>query len=284
MSSFTHAAYEVARKEVLQHIRTKRLLIIGSLLVVALVLITIVFGPSITRGFNVAELGISGENLLFIAFLTFGGYLFIQLLAIVLTADAVCSEWSSRTIFLLLSKPVSRSAFVLGKFAGSLATIVATLVILLPLDYAIMQGLYKGTPSGGEVLGFLGAVGVLVLGCAALAALALFFSTLTRSTTMALLMTLGAWIIGFKVIGSIGIFITLGQKDPDPHLAQNFQYLDPGHDMTAAADLLVPDDLGPGSIFGSGPESLGLALFALAAHTVLWFALSFWIVQKRNFE
>ena len=42
MSSFTHAAYEVARKEVLQHIRTKRLLIIGVFFFVVLQLVTLV--------------------------------------------------------------------------------------------------------------------------------------------------------------------------------------------------------------------------------------------------
>ncbi|MFA5943348.1 MAG: ABC transporter permease, partial [Candidatus Thermoplasmatota archaeon] len=183
-STFWNAMWQVARKEILQHIRTKRLLIIAGVIIFALALVTLVFGPNIARSFD--DFGFQSdaatENLLLSVFLGFLGLVFIQLLPIILTADAVCSEWSSRTIFLLLSKPVSRTAFVFGKYVGSLVTVVVTLVVLLGLDYAIMQPLYSGEPDAQDILGFAKFLGFLCVGSAALAAMALFFSTVTRST------------------------------------------------------------------------------------------------------
>ena len=265
-----HAVWEVARKEILQHIRTKRLLIIGGLIIFALVLVTLVFGPRIARSFD--DFGFQSdtatENLLLSAFLGFLGLVFIQLLPIVLTADAVCSEWSSRTIFLLLSKPVSRTAFVLGKFLGSLITVVATLVVLLGLDYIIMQPLYSGTPDGEDVLGFVKFLGMLCLGSAALAAMALFFSTVTRSTAIAILITLGVWLVGFNLIGNLGNIINLGSEDPNEDLAQGFQYVNPGYDMGLAVGFLVKPQSDEFGIIDDGSDPV-VAMLALLGHVVV---------------
>jgi ABC-type transport system involved in multi-copper enzyme maturation permease subunit len=287
-STFWNATWQVARKEVLQHIRTKRLFIIGGLILFALVMITLVFGPRIARDVNSDDLGgVATENLLLGVFLGIFGLVFIQLLPIVLTADAVCSEWSSRTIFLLLSKPVGRSAFVLGKFLGSVITVIATLVALLGLDYLIMQPLYAGTPDGSDVMGFVKFLAFVCVGCAALASLALFFSTVTRSTAIAILITLGVWLVGFNLLDHTGELINLGSDDPDPDLAQAFHYLNPGYDMGLAVGYLVSEEAGAGGPFGEtggdGP-SPAIALLALASHIVLWFSAAVLVVQRRNFE
>lgn len=286
---FMRGVYEVARKEVLQHFRTKRLLIIAALVVASLVLITMVVGPRIARGFDLGV--VATENfVLLMYFSTFlvGGYFFFQLMAIVLTADAVCSEWSNRTIFLLLSKPVSRVAFVLGKFLGSLVTVAGAIVVLLGLDYVVMQGLYSGSPTGEEVLGFLAAVGILALGAAAYCAIALFFSTITRSTVMALLFTLGMWIIIFPLLGQVGFFIELSHDPPDldSDLVDGWRYLNPGADMSAAgAQLVKSEDVRSFLDFlGQTPDSTPLAILALLAHIVGWTALSLLVVHRRNFE
>jgi ABC-type transport system involved in multi-copper enzyme maturation permease subunit len=294
MTDFANAMWEVARKEVLQHIRTKRLLIIGGLLAASLVLITLVFGPMISRGFDEEVDGVGGvarENfamaIYFSAFFV-GGYFFIQLLSIVLTADAVCSEWANRTIFLLLSKPVSRTSFVLGKFLGSLATIAGTILVLFSVDYAVMQGLYEGSPTADEVQGFIQAVLVLILGAAAFAAVALFFSTLTRSTVMSLLFTLGAWIIVFPLIAQIGLFTTIGDSDfrgdfDDPRVDWS-RYLSPSSCMQVASRFLTEEGGALLGMIGSAPAKTGLALVALTLHIGFWLTLSLLIVQRRNFE
>lgn len=288
---FWNAVLQVARKEVLQHIRTKRLLIIGGLLALSLALITLVFGPAILRG--IPSAGVAKENVVFLAYFSvffIGGYFFLQLLPIVLTADAVCSEWANRTVFLLLSKPVSRSAFVLGKLLGSYVTVAATVVVLFGLDYALMQGFYSGSPSGGEVLGFVEALGVLILGAGAFAAIALFFSTLTRSTVLSLLMTLGVWIMVLPLLGQVGLFAALGDRSFNGDLSasriDNWRYLSPGSDMAVAGKFLVPDAQVRDalSFLSQAPNSNALAILSLVLYTGAFLGLSLLVVQRRNFE
>lgn len=292
--SFWKATYEVARKEVLQHLRTKRLLIIGALLLASLVLMTLVVGVSFFGDLFDAEISSTpGEHLVMLFYFSsffVGGYFFIQLLSIVLTADAVCSEWSNRTVFLLLSKPVSRVAFVTGKFLGSLVTVVATLFVLFSVDYLALQFLVDGSPSATDVGRFFLALGVLSLGAAAFAALALFFSTLARSTVVSLLLTLGAWIIVLPLVGQIGLFSSLGDDSWDGDLDNPqvdwSRYLNPGSAMTVAGKLLVPDDDDRAFLefLSNTPVHTGRAVAALVGHTVLWFGASMLIVNRRDFE
>lgn len=292
--TFWNATYEIARKEFMQHLRTKRLLIIGTLLVLSLVLMTLVVGVRFVGdlGGDQVDATASEHIVMLFYFSTFfvGGYFFIQLLAIVLTADAVCSEWSNRTIFLLLSKPVSRAAFVTGKFLGSLFTVSVTILVLFSLDYLVLNFLLDGGPSGEEVLGFFGALGVLILGAAAFTSLSLFFSTLTKSNVVSLLLTLGAWIIVLPLVGQIGFFSTIGDEnfegDFDDVRIDWSRYLNPGADMSVAGKVLVPDegDRGLLEFLAFPPKHSGWALAALGGHTVGWFLLSLLVVQRRNFE
>lgn len=292
---FAHAVYEVARKEVLQAIRTKRLLVIGLVLVFLLAMVTLVFGPALMRSEGLDETGTSREHIVltfYFAVGLIGGLQFTQLLAIVLTGDAVCSEWANRTIFLLLSKPVSRTAFVVGKFVGAAFTVCATLAVLFTVDYIVMQPFYEGSPSSEEVAGFFGMLGVVLLGALAFSALSLFVSTLTKSTVMSILIVLALWLVIFPVVGNIGFFAELGSDSPDIEATQvdAWRYLNPAADMQAGARLLVPEDSDLGdavaffNIFQTAPEHVNIAIVALLAHTVLWLGLALVVVRQRNFE
>ncbi len=295
------AVWEIARKEVLQHLRTKRLLIIGSFFVLALVLLTIVV-PVLFLDFtgspgDVGAGGVALENyalLFFLAGLFFlGGYFYVQLLPIVLTADAVCSEWNSRTIFLLLSKPVSRSAFVMGKFLGSFVTVATTVVVLLGLDYLVLQFLLPGTPSGQDVLNFFGALGILVLGVAAFTSFALLLSTLTRSTVASMIFAVASWIVVFPLLGRLDFFVALAR-----HGSQAFQmsreelnlgwssYLSPANSMEVASSVLAGGTTDfdiIGQLVGDG-VSTGGAVVALIIQTALFLGLALLVVNRRNFE
>ncbi len=174
VGDFTRSVYEVARKEVLQHIRTKRLLIIGIAMAVLLVTVTLGFGPNIMRTFDDNSPNAQENTILafYFGFALIGGLVFTQLLAIVLTSDAVCSEWSNRTIFLLLSKPVSRVAFVVGKFLGNVAVLAGTIFVLFTFVYLAMQPFYDGAPTGEEVGAFFLTILLIILGCMAYASMA----------------------------------------------------------------------------------------------------------------
>ncbi|MES2154164.1 MAG: ABC transporter permease [bacterium] len=280
--------YEIARKEFLQHIRTKRLFIVGGFLVLLLFFFTFVVGPRIARG---APGGTSAANwviALYFSGILIGGLQFTQLLAIVLTSDAVCSEWSQRTIFLLLSKPVSRLQFVAGKFLGNLFTVGASLVVVFTLAYLLMMAEFSSAPSGPEVLGFIAMLGIIVIGCATFAALGLFASTLTKSTSVSAMVTLGLWLIGFPLLGSIGVFNAISGGHLDFHSAgvQFWLYLNPAADMSAGVKLLLPNvgETPLGNPLAPPPDEPWIAVLALLAYAALFYFASVAVVRRRNFE
>jgi ABC-type transport system involved in multi-copper enzyme maturation permease subunit len=302
-----NAVYEVARKEVLQHVRTKRLLILGPIFLLVMVLVTLVFPLILLNndtGFDLAQTarlaGTSIQNLailfFFSGFLFLSGYFYLELIPILLTADAVCSEWSSRTIFLLLSKPVTRAQFVLGKFLGSIVAVGAMVLVLMLLDYVALQVFLPGASNGTDWARFLAALGVLLLGATAYTSVALFFSTLTRSAIVANIMAILTWMMGFPLLARIDYLIALGrygiQKvtlDPAGHGVGWSQYLSPHDSMSAASRLLAPQlgSLGGSDIsalFGAGTAHVGPAIVALLVHTALFLTLSLWVVKRRNFE
>lgn len=289
------AIYEVARKEFLQHLRTKRLLIVVAIMAIFLVLVTLFVGPRATSNWSLAQ--ISREHFMlgtYFGMFGIGGLQFTQLLAIVLTADAICSEWNSRTVFLLLSKPISRTAFVLGKFAGNLFTVVVTLVTVFVGIYVIMQPFYVGGPSGAEVAGFFAMLGVIVLGSGTFAAIALFVSTLTRSTATSMMITVGLWLLAFPFIGAMGALINMGTATSFDSLSvTGWRYLNPVANMQAGARLLFPepqflddllnytDRLNP---FSAASPDIGIACIFLALYMVIFVAASLFVVRARNFE
>lgn len=302
MNGFGRGVYEVARKEFMQHLRTRRVLIIGGAIALLLFTFTLVFGPDIVRDFNVNGnvRGNAAENLVlafYFGLALIGGLAFTVLLSIVLTADAVCSEWSSKTIFLLLSKPVSRDAFVLGKFLGNIVTIAFVLGSVFTLDYLLMQFRYDGSPSGAEVGAFFLTLLILVLGASAFAAMALFFSTLFRTTILSMLVSLAMWLLVFPLIGQVGFFTHLDRIDTagfdytsDPDV-QRWLYLNPAADMQAVAQFLIPHDkgefreiLGALGLFNPAPQDVGLAVFWLALYTVAFLGAALLVVRRRNFE
>jgi ABC-2 type transport system permease protein len=300
--SEANAIWQVARKEMLQHVRTKRLFIIVPIFLVVMVLVTLVFPTTIIRHHDLAQgfaAGTANQNiamlLFFSGFFVLSGYFYLQLLAMVLTSDAISSEWSSRTLFLLLSKPVSRRAMVLGKFLGSADTVVAVVAVLVTLDYVLLVAVIPGSPSSESVLRFVEALCILLLGCLAFCAVGLFFSTLTRSTVSGILMALAAWMFVFPMLGSLDSIVNIGKNGLEgvTQGSGDFAwavYLSPSSSMRVASNVLSPAAEGPmqnvfARLFGfSSPGEPWAAALALVAHTAIFLAASLAVVQRRNFE
>lgn len=305
-ADFARSVYEVARKEVLQHIRTKRLLIIGLFFVLVLQVITMVFPLAFDLVDRAPErpedpsepVPPSNENMWFFFHLNasiFGGLFAVQLLCIVLTADSVSSEWSNRTIFLLLSKPVSRTAFVVGKYVGSLVSIMPLVAIIYTVQYLLMMAVYAGQPTGEEVAGFFQMLGILSLGAMAMAAVALFFSTLSKSNVTALILSLLCALILFPLVNAIGDIHkevdeerNRGEVDRDSWKYEWSHYAHPATLLNAAPGQLVPGEIDAGAFSGVipqvAPEKTGLAIAIGLGYTALLLGLSILRVNLRNFE
>lgn len=291
------AFYEVARKEVLQNIRTKRVLIIGILFFVTIFFFTLVLpvwildlgehSPGTPAGENMAMMGYLNASIV-------GGGFMIQLLAMVLTADAVCSEWQSRTIFLLLSKPVPRSAFVIGKYAGAMVTVLATYILIFSFQYVILLPAFEGTPSGEEVGRFFGALGVLAIAAGAVAAVALVFSTITRSTAQAVVFTLLAIMLVFPIVGNIGDIMAEVDEEHGPVDHEDWKYdwshyLSPERSLAVASDVMVEgyenDVFALGGVVPSLPPARPwLSVTSGIVMAVGFVGLAVLIVKRRNFE
>jgi Cu-processing system permease protein len=122
------------------------------------------------------------------------GLSFIELtgLAVILFLGGgmIAREIEGRTIFLMLSKPVSRSWIFIGKFIG-FATVVLAMVLFQSI---LLIGLLEYKNFGIDPLMFAALIGI-ILKLLALLVLILFFSTFV-SPLIAMFLTIASYIIG----------------------------------------------------------------------------------------
>jgi ABC-type transport system involved in multi-copper enzyme maturation permease subunit len=102
----------------------------------------------------------------------------------------VQKEIQRRTVLTLLSKPISRVAFIVGKYFGLLA-VVAVHLALLTVIYYVMLALTGSNPT----LSLLTAIYLIFCEMAIIIAVALLFSSFS-STILSALFTLGVYFAG----------------------------------------------------------------------------------------
>jgi Cu-processing system permease protein len=111
-------------------------------------------------------------------------------IAIFIGIGLIYSEVDRRTIFTILSKPVSRSEFLVGKWAGLTFTVWLQLG-LMALAFAVVSWM-AGAPLGADHVVAIALVGLELM---LLVAIATFFSSFT-TPMLAALFTVGLWMIG----------------------------------------------------------------------------------------
>jgi ABC-type transport system involved in multi-copper enzyme maturation permease subunit len=107
-----------------------------------------------------------------------GIYLFGLIITVFLGASIIQKEIERRTLYFILSKPVSRAQLVLGKFFGLLAAILLTIALMAVIYLAVVA--IEG--GGFDWLGLV-AIGFQMLEMALLTALLVFFSSIVRPLT-----------------------------------------------------------------------------------------------------
>jgi len=116
--------------------------------------------------------------------------IFGSLMAIFLGISLVSKEIEKRTIYTLLSKPVSRTSFLLGKYFGLVFTILFNMAIMVVVYVAILyylRGHFTWAQGQAIILIFISLMIVV--------AIALFFSTFSTATLSAIF-TLSIFVIG----------------------------------------------------------------------------------------
>jgi len=131
------------------------------------------------------------------------------LMAIFIGISLVSKEIERRTIFTILSKPVWRAEFIVGKFLGLLLTLVINTAIMTAGFYAALF-YQKGSLSGSDLVA-LEAVYFILLQLALVVALALLFSCLSTPILSAVF-TFCLYVIG-NFAGDIRWF---GQETGSP--------------------------------------------------------------------
>jgi ABC-type transport system involved in multi-copper enzyme maturation permease subunit len=191
-------------------------------------------------------------------------------IAIFVGIGLVHREVDRRTIFTILSKPISRSEFLLGKYLGLLATLAMQLGVMA-VCFAALSAL-AGAPLGaGHAAALLGIAAELVV----TVAVALLFSAFT-TPMLASLFTAGLWLIG--------------------HLTRDLRALGAqgeGAGVRQATELLyrVLPDLEAFDLSTHAVHQLPLAasdvvlpvLYALGYAALVLFAAT-WIFERRDFR
>ena len=125
------------------------------------------------------------------------------LIAIFIGTGLVSKEVERRSIYAIISKPLSRSSFILGKFAGLVFTLAANMALMTAAFYVMMiymtwstddwikQG-WRAPALDPRLLVAIALIGVQLM---LTTAVALFFSTFS-SPLLVMLLTFGVWVSG----------------------------------------------------------------------------------------
>jgi ABC-type transport system involved in multi-copper enzyme maturation permease subunit len=119
--------------------------------------------------------------------------IFGTLIAIFIGISLVYKELEKRTVYALLSKPVHRHEFILGKYLGLLYTLLVNVVIMTV--GLILTMMYHGGVGFQGYIRLIPAVYLIFLSLALTTALALVFSTFS-TPALSTLFTFFLWVIG----------------------------------------------------------------------------------------
>jgi len=143
-------------------------------------------------------------------------HLFGVTIAVFLGITLVSQEMERKTIYLVLSKPVPRWEFVLGKATGLCATLLLTTSVMALTLFAVYAA-YSGKAEAGILVASAGVYLELIL----LVCLATLFSTFTTPTLSAMF-TLALFLIGHL---SQSLFLTGGRaKSAGARAAASFLF------------------------------------------------------------
>lgn len=139
------------------------------------------------------------------------------LTAILLAMGSVAVEKERGTAALLLTKPISRGAFLLAKLVAIAATLLVGLLLAAIAGYAYTAILFEALPP----LGWGAMAGLLLLSLTAYASLTFLGSTLARSSLAAAAIGIGAMVVlvVLSALPSIGPFTPGGLDAPGAALA-----------------------------------------------------------------
>lgn len=205
--------------------------------------------------------------------------LFGAVIAVLLGVSLVSKELDKRTIYCLLSKPVPRYEFILGKYLGMGLTLL--------IDVAFMAiGIYLALfYLEGEIayrhLRLISAIGLILLQLMLLTSIALFFSTFSTPVLSALF-SFSLWIAG-HMSGELKRFASIIESPIIAYFCSVVYYLLPnfsnfatvrGEDLIRSAAHMAPVD----------PAVVWLAMAYAVLYSSLVVAAAALVFERRDLK
>ncbi|GMU60932.1 MAG: hypothetical protein AMXMBFR34_26950 [Myxococcaceae bacterium] len=193
-----------------------------------------------------------------------------EVLAIFLACGMLPREVERRTVFLVVSKPVSRTTFLVGRYLGNLATVLFVFSLMTGLFF-LQFVVLRGTVTQAHLVALVGIVAEVVL----LSAVGLLFSSFS-SQFISVTTTVGLFFVGH--MASDLYRLASASKAPAVkavglalyYLLPNLERLD--FKLRATHSLLTP------------PGELGAALAYAGLYATLLVAVAAWIFERRDFR
>lgn len=196
--------------------------------------------------------------------------LFGVIIAIVLGVNLLHQELGRKTILNILSKPVARWQFIVGKFFGLLATL-SLIVLVMSGGVVTCFVLLTGHLDGGLVIASV----AILLEIMVVIAVALFFSSLVVTPALAGMFTAATFIAGRSA--SYLLYFLQGDHPPAVQtLAQALYWILPRLDRFTIADQVVYGVL-------PDPSYLATLIAYTAAYTGVMLLLSIGLFSRREF-
>lgn len=209
--------------------------------------------------------------------------LFGLFIAVFIGIGLVSKEVEKKSVFGVLSKPMSRTEFILGKYAGLVMTLgvnLAVMTVAYFLVLAYMQSIAgaserAGWPAPALDPRLLIAIGLIFAELMIVTAVALFFSTFS-SPLLSAMLTIGLWVAG-HFNADLRNFETVVDSAPVAWLARGAYYVLPN---------LAPFDVKAEAVYGM-PIAMGSVGFTLV-YAVIYIAIlltaAVAIFRRRDFK
>lgn len=217
------ATLEVTRKEMLEHFKTKRLLIIAIVFAAVFILLSY-YGGAITGQSDPDDPSYEeGPNKVMSMVMSFSS-LFPPIMAIALSHDSIVGERTRNSMYLLVSKPIHRRSIYLGKFLGAFLSISVVYVGVMTMGYFLVMGLSGEAASGSDFLDAYGAVGVTLYTLACWIFFFMLLSTVFKTTSTTLIVAVLMWLFVLSLISQAGlIYYLVTAEDSDRPINVNIQ-------------------------------------------------------------
>jgi len=218
MTSFLPTVATVFRKEMWEHFRTWRLIVIGGIFAFVFIVISLYGG--ILAGGGSTELSFKGgANSVLGLVLAFTSF-FPGLMAIVISYTSIVGERSRKSLILLVSKPIKRPALFLGKFLSSYFAIVLVYMVVMTAGYIGVVGASGKMPSPEDVGRAYGAVAFVLMAMACWVSFAMFLSAALKNPITVVVAAIMSWFLIFRIVSSIGVIywaVSSGAGDNVPN-------------------------------------------------------------------